>query len=491
MRRLLFLLLTGGLLGLFYAGCDFAGEDVADRSVVLTGRVVTESGDPIPDAFVRVPALGLSQYTDDKGLYRFEAEADSTMDIQVIANKSGFNSAGQAVLVVPGSEVNALLTMVAIEASEPESGPASNIILLSGPEASIGVKESGSPEVAQIDFLVADSLGRPVTLEHAVNVNFRLGASPGGGEFIYPQVAGTNNNGKVTANLSSGTAAGVVQIIAEAQVEGRTISSKPVAVSIHGGLPDLNHFTLGPEEVNFPGLTKLGLDNTIQVIVGDEYANPVKPGTAVYFTTNHGLISGSTTTDETGRGAVQLTSANPLPADGIAVITASTGDKNDAVIQRQTAVVLSAPTRITLNPATVTMNQAYEVTVDDRNLNPLAPGTQIQVTVDGKNVKAVGDTEVELDDTIFSGGLAYENVVRGPGYTKFYFSTVKGDEMVQDSTGTEAPAPSELNSISIRVSSPNGNLDYTILGSSVSSKTEGAAIETLSSGAVMVRKEEE
>ena len=90
MRRLLFLLITSGVLSLLYAGCDFAGEDIADQTVVLTGRVVTESGDPIPDAFVRVPALGLSQYTDDKGLYRFEAEADSTMDVQVIASGGGW-----------------------------------------------------------------------------------------------------------------------------------------------------------------------------------------------------------------------------------------------------------------------------------------------------------------------------------------------------------------------------------------------------------------
>ena len=66
----------------------------------------------------------------------------------------------------------------------------------------------------------------------------RFGVNPGGEAFIYPQSATTDENGIVTTNVSSGTIAGVVQIIADATVDGRVIRSKPVAIAIHGGLPD-------------------------------------------------------------------------------------------------------------------------------------------------------------------------------------------------------------------------------------------------------------
>ncbi len=101
-------------------------------------------------------------------------------------------------------------------------------------------------------------------------------------------------------NLSAGTTAGVVQVVAEATLDGRTIRSLPVSVAIHGGLPDQPHFSVGPEKFNFPGLTRYGLIDEVSVIVGDKYANPVRPGTAVYFTSSHGVIEGSVLTNGTG-----------------------------------------------------------------------------------------------------------------------------------------------------------------------------------------------
>ncbi len=143
------------------------------------------------------------------------------------------------------------------------------MILLSQTHASIGVRESGSEELASMTFLLADSIGNPVILDQSADVRFRFGVQPGGGEFISPTSTPTDNNGEVTVYLSSGTRAGVVQIIAETTVDGRLIRSQPVAVTIHGGLPDQTHFTLGTQRRNFPGLNAFGLINPMSVILGD------------------------------------------------------------------------------------------------------------------------------------------------------------------------------------------------------------------------------
>src|SRR5690606_17929995 len=153
---------------------------------------------------------------------------------------------------------------------------ASNIILASQSAQSIGVKESGSDEVAQITFQVADSMGRPVTLDQAITVSFRFGASPNGNEFLFPTTAKTDNNGRVTVSVSAGTRAGVLQVIAEANMNGTLVRSMPVALAIHGGLPVQQRFTLAAEKYNFPGLVRYGEQNAISVILGDQYGNPVK-----------------------------------------------------------------------------------------------------------------------------------------------------------------------------------------------------------------------
>src|SRR5690606_34526798 len=108
----------------------------------------------------------------------------------------------------------------------------------------------GAEEVASITFQLADSLGRPVVQTNGAEVMFSFGERPNGGEFLEPTRARTDNNGRVPVNLSSGLKAGVVQIVAEANVDGRMVRSLPVSIAIHGGLPDQEHFSLGPARFN-------------------------------------------------------------------------------------------------------------------------------------------------------------------------------------------------------------------------------------------------
>lgn len=458
MRYQKFALLTA-LLCLTLTACDLQGEEDTGGIVALSGSVLdAQTNNPVANAFVRVLPFDLLYEADAEGRYAFDVEIDSTMELRVSATRDGYASSSTDVLALAGRQIDVpTLRITKTAAEEAVSGSASNILLDKQSAQSIGVKESGSREVATLTFQLADSLGRPVILDESAVVRFSLGVRPNGGEFVYPESATTDNNGEVKVNLSSGTRAGVVQVVAEADVAGGTIQSRPVSVAIHGGLPDQTHFSLGPDRFNFPGLRRYGLENAVAVVVGDRYGNPVKPGTAVYFTTDGGVIEGSVLTNNQGRGDVQLISANPLPDDGIAVITASTADENQEVVTSQTAVVMSGVPVVTVSPTTAALAQTYSLSVTDQNGNPLAGGTTISVRVEGTRVKAVGNTSVQLDDTAFLGGLTYDDVVRGSGITEFTFRAVEDLEIDED-------GEPNVETITILVSGPNGAIEIVLGG---------------------------
>jgi hypothetical protein len=112
--------------------------------------------------------------------------------------------------------------------------------------------------------------------------------------------------------------------------------------------------------------------------------------------------------------------------------------------------VFSSGPVITVTPGTPTLGQWYQMTVSDPNGNPLVEGTTITVDVQGTKVKAVGHTNVKLDDTAFQGGFTYDDIVRGSGITDFTFKAV------EDQDSDEEAVPS-VESITVRVNGDNGD----------------------------------
>ena len=512
MKPSLLAVLTLGLV-LFATGCDFSTEDETSGVVTLTGQVLNRDDEnPIPGAFVQVMPQDLLIETDSVGKYQAEVRIDSTMDLSLTATKDGFGTDQETVLALAGREIEVpVMKLFPTADPEPVSGQASNILLLTQSLKSIGVIGSGSKEVATVTFQVTDSLGRPVILDHNAAVQFRFGVAPNGGEFIHPESAVTDNSGKVDVHLSSGTKAGVVQIVAETVVDGRTIISRPVAVSIHGGVPDQAHFSIGPKQFNFPGLLTFGLENEFAVIVGDKYANPVKPGTSVYFTSTAGVIEGSLQTDGGGRGTVKLTSGNPLPPQGVAVVTAETADENEQVVSSEIPILFSGPAIVDIEPKVARLDETYTLKVHDRHGNPLAPGTSIVVEVQGTRVQGVGHTDVLLGDTVFEDGardnngdgipdgtkdgdaLDYDDVVTGPGLTTFTFSAVEDwwNDLYTEDVSVDA--------ITITVDGPNGTREIVLpkedaskagSGRAAYSLTEGVVAEPLPNGGMRFRLKE-
>lgn len=471
------------LAAFIWSGCDaFSSDNDESGIVTLSGQILNdETNNPVDGGFIQISPYDLLFEAGEDGTFAFDVEIDSTMDLQLTANADGYRSEGLPVLAIAGRTVNVptfRLTQIADEAAT--SGRASNIILIEQSATAIGVRESGSEEQASMTFQMADSVGNPVILDKKALVSFRFGSHPGGGEFISPATVESDNNGVVSATISSGTKAGIVQLIAEATIEGRLIRSQPIAVAIHGGLPDQTHFSLGPSARNFPGLNSFGLVNTMSIIVGDKYSNPVRPGTSVYFETTHGVIGGSTLTDEAGQGTVDLLSANPLPADGIAHIRARTADDQQGEVTSTTPVVFSGTPVINVTPAVARPNQFYQIEVTDYNGNPLAAGTSISVGVTGTAIRVGGTTEASLDDTAFSGGMLYEHVVRGPGITQFSF-------VISEDIDPQNPETPVVDAIEISVAGPNGRLAIVLgAGGEPMTRTDGAELRKMSNGSWQV-----
>lgn len=517
-----FLLAAVFLLGIVSGvGCDFAGGGASE--VTLSGRVVdAASSNPISNAVVTIrytdqngDVQELNVATDSLGEFSRSIDVDGAVDVTITASKGGV-SAQQVERVSPdiGEVSGIVLELNTGTEEEREPGRPTAILLQNQSTDVIRVQESGGTSVARLTFQVVDSTGLPIGLEQAVEVDFRFGQQPGDAT-LTPETVTTNGNGQATVNVSSGKTSGIVQLVATTQApDGTEFQSKPVSLTIHGGLPNKCHFSLGPEQFNFAGLAEFGVTTQVRVFVGDKYGNPVVPGTSVYFSSNAGLIGGSVQTDDQGRGSVTLTSARPLPDGGVGTVraeTVGTDDVNTIVnpdncpdpaqtgnentIFDTIPIVFSGRTELQVNPDSAELGQTYNLTVwDVEYQNPLAPGTNIQVEAEGTKVKAVGNTDVTIDDTDLvdenENGFGPEDVVKGDGITDFTFRVVEDLEIDEEGTPT-------IETVTISVTSPNGDLEIVLTpsgtqgGAGQSSKslstTKGATVLRPASGGVIVR----
>lgn len=441
---------------LTFGACSPTG---LEDDVVVTGFVLdATSGQPIENAVVRTLNLEPESVdaTDAEGAYRLVVTVSGSTDLTIEASKEGYSVATAQVLavpdrdtVVPDFELTASETAVGTTRTGPKS-----IILTGLSSESILVRESGGTETADITFEVQDSTGLPMDRNSAVNVTFRFGAQPGGGETLFGTTAQSNANGRVTTSLHSGTAAGVVQVIAEIAYNGTIIRSRPASVAIHGGLPDQNHFGVAPKRVNMPW-HRFGTTTEILAIAGDKYGNVATPGTAIYFNTTGGIIEGSALTDAKGSASVELISNNPYPVHavygpGLAVVTAHTADENDATITTSALVLMSGPAQISnIAPASFAIpnggSQTFTFTVSDEHGNPLTEGTTISVSAADPAVTLGGDVSVTMTDVMFGG----------VGLTDFTFTATDADPAADAATSV---------TITIKTTGDNGTVQALISG---------------------------
>ncbi|MCR9132025.1 MAG: carboxypeptidase regulatory-like domain-containing protein [bacterium] len=439
----------------------------AGGKINIPFTVTNQNGGPMPTGtIIRATAEGSVSITGDDfvELGNIMQPGDGSTEFEITVEDIG--NADDVIIISISVETPLQVTTIfndirgsssADGVSGPPSG-AATIILTNISDEFINIQGTGGTVNSTFTFQVQDSAGRNLDLNNQIEVNFSILVGPDGGEGLLPETGTTNASGRVITNLYSGTKSGVVQIQAEIVREdiGLTIRSRPIAVTIHGGFPDADHFSLAPSKYNFEGYSINGRTNEITAILGDEFSNPVKPGTAVYFSTTGGVIEGSAqgNTNNQGFASVQLISGarrpndsqtidgTPFPRDGLATITASTVDKDNQLIEKSVNVVFStSAATISANPTTFDLapggGDTFTYTVTDLNGNPMAAGTTISVDA-GEGIELTGDVNLTLGNYIFPG----------PGATEFTFSIRDIDD--------DSNEPADL-SINITVVSPSGN----------------------------------
>jgi hypothetical protein len=338
MKKQFFVALFLAFALLYYSGCEKKTTPPettgpAENEFILTGTVTrSDTKTPVVDAVVSFWAESpVATTTDDSGRYGFKITATASYTTVIMAAKQGVGTSDtMEVTVFPGKAFTQDLVINAGSAIR-KSGPAASIVLISTSADVISVKGTGANESSQLIFEVRDSSAIPVDPHHKATVSFAIQGGPDGGEFVSPSSMETDSlTGWVIVTLGAGTKPGVLQVVAEAIVGARRIQSSPVSVSIVGGLPDLEHFTLSTditENIVWPVTgDRIG---QIKCLVGDKFGNPARPGTPVYFSSSAGVIEGTAKTDYEGKVAVSWSGGNPMPSsDGKAYVAASTiGEK--------------------------------------------------------------------------------------------------------------------------------------------------------------------
>jgi len=460
--------LFAGLL--FLNACDTTSSTNFEP-VTISGLVTDAADNPLSDAIVRItsPQPERVTVTDAQGSYAFEIEVDSTTSFNIEAQKEGFSPSTQQFLTIPERDVTVPVFKLNRagtttdpddpnpppgEDPDPEDPPPftepASIYLLGATLTEIGVRETGQQEDTKLTFQIVDVNGNPLGAHNPVDVTFRFGARPDGGETLTDESITTNEDGQASATLMSGTRSGVVQVVAETQTTGGTlIRSNPVAVVIHAGQPSQQHFSLLTETRNAP--FGVGANVNWTVMVGDRYGNTVPDGTAIYFTTEGGFIQGAGFTTN-GRASAQLQVGQPFPAGGIATITASTVNDQNETISTSGNMIFSLAPIITVNPTTFNIpnggDQQFSYTVMDSQGNPMVEDTGVTVTVEGEAADVLGDVNITV------GGLnsGFTNI---PQLTQYSFTVNDGDGDVDEDTPVQ---------ITIESTGPNGDARLVLNG---------------------------
>ncbi len=486
------------LLLLTFSCSKFSANDPDPISV--SGVVTNSSDEPVEEATVTIlsPSPEETTVTDSEGSYNFSRFIEESVTYNIEVTKDGYQNSTRQFTVDPSNSINFPDFKLALPGEDnSDDGDDNNddngnntgsqgsafITLDNITNQTIQVKETGGVETTQFNFVITDSAGTPVDNQNAVYVHFDIAEGPNGGESIYPDSVLTNN-GEAIASLTSGTAAGVVQVRASFTRDEEVHVSKPVSVTISGGLPDTNHFEVKSDRKNqvADGTSQ---DNTITVLLGDKYGNTVREGTAVYFTTNKGTIDGDRTTDQNGTVSADLRSVNAAP--GTATVTVKTIDENSTTIEKGVEIVFSGSPLLSVESGSIDVEnftrEDFSYTLQDNNGNPMAEGTNVNVSFNNENLELTGDIDftlgdysesgdgktdfgfqvTKLDDVEISGNLSLTILAEGPNGSTRKTLTFGGDDLEPAEPGSIYLSSSSANSIGVKGTSQREDATFTFI----------------------------
>lgn len=433
----------------------------ANLSGIVTDQVTTQ---PLSGASVILQnsAGTNATTTGSSGTYSFSVDLGTTNPLAstLTVTASGHLTQVTSFQLAPGSAVqNVVLQRDTTTPIVPVSGFANTIAYVGPPGIKLSVYGVGGQESAIFAFEVRDSLGFPITANRADTVSFSISGIPvTGGAYVSPTGALTSGAGRVTAVINSGTIAGTVQLIASLRrdADGVVISSSPVKVIVHGGLPDQAHFAIGANPYNSQSYGIIGKSaSVITAIVGDKYGNPVAPNTAVYFSTSQGVIGEGGFTDADGFVSTNLHSGSNFSSNGFGQINAWAIGEGSVTVQDSIPFLFS---HLPIIDSVLINGGAGPLVVDaltqavvtfrlaDLLGNPMAGGTSVTVTKEGG--ASATFSKVAPDGTLPD--------TMSPFWTVFSFVVSKDV--------AASPAVNGGFSVTIQVTTVRGNASYTIQG---------------------------
>jgi len=387
---------------------------------------------------------GASSSVSGTLLFRLNSYDDTTVNFSV--------NAGQT--LTENVALSAKPTIVGGD-SNTARGVARSISLISVSHQEISIHGVGKNETSVIVWQVLDSLGFPIDINHQDTVVFvptgiPVTNDPTTSAYVTPLLGITDGSGEVSTTVNSGTVAGTIQLITKLNLSsGLTVQSSPVLITVNGGLPDQTHFELNsnlPHAANFAGYDWSEVTQGFTVQAGDKYANPVAPGTAIYFSTTAGIVTAAGQTDATGHANATLFSGLPLPklsgldptyfgdGTGYAYVKAYTQGENGTIVADSDLICISASAApilfndsLSIAPVIVhdSIGVAYiRVHISDRFGNPLESGTTITSTV---KVTPPPPTVTNITWSVTSSGMPSDDggqglgdyLTRGAGSTDF------------------------------------------------------------------------
>ncbi len=264
-------------------------------------------------------------------------------------------------------------------------------------------------ETATLKFKVFDTFNRPL---QGQTVNFSVSTTD---VKLNKASDTTDQNGEVITTVNSGSKATTFRVTAAL---GNGISTMSDSIVVTTGLPVQRAFSLSVVSPNIEGLFTDNVKTGVNVLIADQFGNPVANGTPVVFQTNIGAVGSS---DKgacnlvNGACSVEFRSQNPRQATpgqpatpcntgpgsspdstrpGLASICASTTDGVNTIFARA-AIFLSgnSASNVLLNGTALSTSavtdlgasrsgdgKVINLQINDSNFNPMPAGTTIAVT---------------------------------------------------------------------------------------------------------------
>lgn len=261
-------------------------------------------------------------------------------------------------------------------------------------------------ETATLKFKVFDIFNRPL---QGQMVNFSVSTSD---VKLNKASDTTDQNGEVITTVNSGSIATTFRVTASL---GNGISTMSDSIVVTTGLPVQRAFSLSVGSPNIEGWNVDNIKTNVNVLLADQFGNPVADGTPVAFQTNIGAVGSS---DKgacnlvNGGCSVDFRSQNPRVATpgspatpcnrvtldstrpGLASVCASTTDGTNTVFARAGIFLSgSAASNVFLSGSTVPLTgttdlgssrsgdgKVFNLLISDINSNPMPAGTTVAVT---------------------------------------------------------------------------------------------------------------